>query len=311
MSFVGHSIVVPLMDAELRYLDSIELGQGIRIISLPSEYRQRLGEDKVLVGGYQRSLNIMHVGLLFEPSISCPKKHLSLDDALLAVIFLSFSLRLAIEIPFDIPFWFDISVNNDISVVGRTLIRTFRSLPRYSYPLDEGLTYERINSFLPYSIPLLERYIEFPDSDRLIKAIEFSAIGFQTRHIPMRLVNQVMFMEILFSSDIQELSFQLSSRISWYLRHSYSPEEREEFFKKIKKIYTMRSKIVHGDSPKKIKNLRTQMRQMLEEAESINSEIFREILGRNHIELFSASNREEHLQKLSLGLPCDYIKNRL
>jgi hypothetical protein len=251
----------------------------------------------------------MHIGISLEPTIFFPNKDLSSNDTLLFAIFIAFSLHLVTGIPFDIPFWFDISPDENISGLGRTLVRTFRSSPRYTYLLDEEPIYERLSNFLPHSVSLLERYGEFPDSDRIIIAIEFAAIGFQTFHIPMRLVNQVMFMEILFSSSVQELSFQLASRISWYLRYSHSPEGREQIFKKVKEIYGMRSKIVHGGTPKNTKDFRAQMRLTLEESESINSEIFREILRRNHIELFSARHREEHLQKLSLGLPCDYINN--
>ena len=304
MSFVANSIVIPLIDAELRYLDSIELGPGVSVIRLSPQYRQRLQDDKVLVGGYKSSLDRLSTGVSLKPLISFQDKHFSLKDLLSLAIFLSFTLRLATEIPFDIPFWFDVSEENKILGIGRTSIRTYRSLPRYSYPLDEGLTYDRIKSFLSHSLPLIERYIKFHVSDQIIKAIEFAAIGFQTYHIPLRLVNQVMFMEILFSSDIQELSFQLASRISWYLAHSHSPEKREEIFNTIKEIYGMRSKVVHGKNPKSL-----QMRQALEKSESFNSEIFQEILRRNHIELFSAKNREDHLKKLSLGLPCDYMKN--
>ena len=282
--------------AELNYVDSIELGPGVSIIRLNPQYRQRLQDDKVLLSGYQSSLDRLSTRISLQPSISLRDKHFSLNGALSLAIFLSFALRLATGIPFDIPFWFDVSENDNILGIGRTSIRTYRSWPRYQYPIDKGITIRNINHIIPHLPSLVEKYIKLHDSDKIIKAIEFAAIGFQTFHIPTRLINQVMFMEILFSTDIQELSFQLASRISWYLKHSHNPKEREELFKKTKKIYTMRSKIVHGENQKNKEKSYTQMRQMLEQTESINSEIFREILKQNHIELFSTKRRRTFSQ---------------
>lgn len=309
MKIVGQSIVVPLIDAALNHLESIELCPGVHIIRLTPEYRERLQKDEVLVGGYDSSLDRMLVGLSVEPSLAYSKKQLSLNNKVLMGIFVFFALRLSTEVSLDIPFWFDISEDGQILGIGQTLVRTYRSSPRYTYPLDEGLTYERIETLRPYISLLLERYLEQPDTDRVIKALEFAGIGFQTRHIPMRLVNQVVFMEVLFSSDVHELSFQLASRISWYLRNNKTPDEREEVFNTVRDIYKMRSKIVHGSSPKNPEDLRAQMRQMLDQSESVNSEIFREMLKRNHIELFSEKQRNENLRKLSLGLPCAFLKN--
>ena len=229
MEIVGRSLVIPLVDTELRHSDSIELGQGVHLFRLTPQYRDRLQKEEVLVGGYQSSLSRMSVGLSLEPSILYPSKHLSLPDSLLAGIFLSFALRLVTELPIDIPFWFDMSSDGQILGIGQTQLRTFRSSWQryYSYLLDEGQAFERINIFRPYTLKLLEYFIEFPETNRIIKAIEFASIGFQTRHVPTRLVNQVMFMEILFSCDVQELSFQLASRISWYLRYAKTSAERE------------------------------------------------------------------------------------
>jgi hypothetical protein len=308
VKIAGQSLVIPLIDTKLRYSNSIELIHGVIIKRLTPEYRERLKKEKALLAVYESSLGSMSVGLSLEPSILYPNRQLSLIDSLLAGIFLSFALRLATDVPIDIPFWFDVSSDGQILELGQTRVRTFRNTNRYRYLLDEGSTFKNVEILRSSASKLLECYFENPDSDRIIKAIEFASIGFQTRHIPTRLVNQVMFMEILFSSDVHELSFQLASRISWYLRYCHTSAEREELFLAIKDIYAMRSKIVHGVSSKNQKNLRSQMRKLLIESETVNSEIFREILALKHIELFSSKNREENLRKLSLGLPCDFMK---
>ena len=305
MEIVGKSIILPLIDSNLNHSDSIELIPGVHVTRLGPQYREHLQKDKVLIGGYQRSLERMFVGLSLEPSIAYKKRQLSLAESLLMAIFVTFTLRLATEVTIDIPFWLDLSTDGLILGCGRTLVRTYRTSPPYTYPLDEGRTHDHIELLRPHLSSLLHRYLENPDTDRVIKALEFASVGFQTLHVPTRIVNQVTFMEVLFSSEVQELSFQLASRISWYLRHSHSHAEREDIFEAVKGIYRMRSEIVHGASGK---NLRALMRQRLKQSEFVNSEIFREMLAHNHIDLFSAKNRKEHLRKLSLGLPCDFFK---
>lgn len=54
------------------------------------------------------------------------------------------------------------------------------------------------------------------------------------------------FFECLFSTTTAELSHQLSERIAFFLNED--PEKRLETYKKLKKCYSARSKVVHGDS---------------------------------------------------------------
>jgi hypothetical protein len=197
MKIVGKSLVIPLIYAELRYADSFELGKGIHLIHLNPQYKERLKGEKGLVGGYQRSLEYMIIGLSIEPSNLGINKELSINELLYLGIFIFFVIRLVTDIPFDIPFWFDISSNGDILGVGQTQVRTYRHSVPYHYLLDEGRTRERLEIIRPFPLDLLEYFINFPNTNRIIQAIEFASIGFQTFHIPTRLVNQVTFMEIL------------------------------------------------------------------------------------------------------------------
>ena len=302
----GHSIVLPLVDCALSGRKEIDLGAGVRLIQLSKAYRDKLIDDPILSSGYSKSTERISVGLAIQPGALFQDETLWLNEEIALGIFAALTLRLTCEVPIDIPFWFDVAGDGDILGAGRTLVRTFRSTPRYTYPLDKGVTLKRIAMLKPHCSSLLRLYRAQSDTNRVIKALEFAGIGFQTFHIPTRLVNQVTFMEVLFSTDIQELSFQLASRISWYLGENATPDEREKLFESVKAIYGMRSKVVHGGESSGA--LKSQMRQRLDEAETTNSEIFRAMLQRDQLSSFSQKGRAEQLRKLSLGLPCAFLE---
>ncbi|MGR1188859.1 hypothetical protein ACUVHH_14565 [Vibrio parahaemolyticus] len=63
--------------------------------------------------------------------------------------------------------------------------------------------------------------------------------------IGVKVANYCSFFEALLSTNSAELSHQLAERAAFLLRDT--PEERYEHFKKTKKAYGVRSKVVHGD----------------------------------------------------------------
>jgi hypothetical protein len=52
-------------------------------------------------------------------------------------------------------------------------------------------------------------------------------------------------LEILFSTDSSEISHKLAERVALFLGHTF--EERKQLFNRIKSLYSVRSKVVHGD----------------------------------------------------------------
>lgn len=217
-------------------------------------------------------------------------------------------IRLSTGVPIDMPFWFDVD-DDVVHGYGRTLVRTFRIGNHYKYPIDNGKQFGGLQK-LPKGInTLINLFLTQTTQNRIIRAIEFSSVGFQMFHAPTRLVNQVTFLETLFnskSSKSTEITFQLSSSISWYLRAQKTPEEREQLFELVKDIYNARSRVVHGDDNN---NPTYGIRKSLIIAEDLNTEIFNAILEKNHINLFSMGEkrRKKQLQKLSIGIPCDFL----
>lgn len=123
----------------------------------------------------------------------------------------------------------------------------------------------------------------------MLRALKFAAIGFETRDIDLRLVNNTIFLEALFSNAESELTFQIASRISWYLEKDGDLEVRVNLFNDVKKLYSYRSKIVHGSSlSDKNKNLK----EMLYFSEILNTRIFRLILTAGHVSYLLNEGRQ-------------------
>jgi hypothetical protein len=214
-------------------------------------------------------------------------------------------IRLTTGKPIDMPFWLDAEDRDEIRGFGQTLVRTYRTGPRDTYKLDDELALERMNNLSKGVDRLVELFIREKDKNRIIRGIEFVSIGFQTFHIPTRIVNQVTFLETLFTTSRNEITFQLASRLSWYLATS-DAIRREDKFNLVKNIYDARSRVVHGEHTNNpVRNLM----KWLIEAEELNTEVFNVILAKNHIDAFSASEkrRERELKKLTIGVPCDFL----
>ena len=143
-------------------------------------------------------------------------------------------------------------------------------------------------------------YVGERSKNRVLRAAEFAFIGFQTFHIPTRIVNHVTFLETLFSTSNTEIAHQLSSRIAWYLAPA-DEEDREELFYAVKKIYSARSRVVHGSS---FAGKEEEMREQLATVEDLNRKVFAKILSANHVATFSSRDKRriKELQKLGLGV---------
>jgi hypothetical protein len=300
MSVVSGRLVLPLIDCTLNKRESMNVATGIRIESLASSIVDELKENKVFSSGYGRALDSLKIGLVIEPTNIHRGDNTKIDENIRTAQFVARCLNLATEVPIDAPFWFDVSSDGEIHGRGRVITRIFRSGPRYTYPLDEGRQVVGIRALRRHLLALIVNYSSDLNIDRLGRALEFAMVGLQTWHIPTRLVNQVTYMETLFSSGTSELSYQLASRISWYLASWRDAAGREHLFDQIKEIYNARSLIVHGGSSQRLTAAR--LRILLAVAEMTNAAIFRKILLRNHVAAFASNDRDIQLKKLGLGI---------
>jgi hypothetical protein len=301
----GFAMIIPFIDGVLSQSETVEIGAGFSIITLPHHYIVKLAERKEIVANYESSLDKLKAGLQFEPKTSQIKQDITVLEQVKVCIFAGMLIRLTTGKPIDMPFWLDAEDRDEIRGFGQTLVRTYRTGPRDTYKLDDELALERMNNLSKGVDRLVELFIREKDKNRIIRGIEFVSIGFQTFHIPTRIVNQVTFLETLFTTSRNEITFQLASRLSWYLATS-DAIRREDKFNLVKNIYDARSRVVHGEHTNNpVRNLM----KWLIEAEELNTEVFNVILAKNHIDAFSASEkrRERELKKLTIGVPCDFL----
>ena len=297
MQLIGDKLVLPIFDAELMHSDSIEVCDGIELFNLPPSYRERLEQHPEMIARYKSSLKYMKMAVSVAPGdiAGHPKDWAAVLDT---AIFCAMSLRLATDIPIDTPYWFDVSGDHNVEGCGISQMRTYRTGNRYEYPLDEGSQGEALNAFVGAFGEVLDAKLTKGSSNPLVRAIEFASIAFQTRHTQSRVVNNTVFLEALFSGRNTEIAYQIAASVSWYLEDD--EEERLDMFKKVKKIYDIRSKIVHGSD---VARKGGAVKEALELCEMLNSRLFTTILLKRHISLFglTESKRDEQLRKLSLG----------
>ena len=299
MQLIGNKLVIPLFDIELSHADSYDLCDGISVFTLSQNYAAELRSKPDLIARYESSLQYMKCGLSIEPEMIEHGEKLSWSKLLEFGVFIAMSIRLATGVPIDVPYWFDVE-NDEIKGCGITLLKTYRVGNRYLYPLDDGIQSSGLIALQGGIANIAQKHIQESSKNILVRAIEFAAIGFQSRHIPLRLVNNTIFLESLFSHSNIEISFQIAASVSWYLKSKNKVDERDELFRKTKELYKYRSKIVHGAD---ISSKNRKLFENLLFSEEINTDIFQNILTRNHVEAFSMTQkkRQEELRKLSLG----------
>ncbi len=304
----GKKLVIPLFGAVLVSASSYKLCDGISLIALPKEYGDKLCSTPDIIARYVDSLPHMKIGVEIEPGRLLNGDQLDWYGLLEFGYFIAMTIRLVTGVPLDIPYWFDVE-KSEIKGHGNSLIRTFRTGRKYLYPLDDGKQSSGLSALQNGISDLAQKYILDSNKNVLVRAIEFAAIGYQTRHVPSRLVNHTIFLESLFSCSQFEIGFQISSSVSWYLMNMENSDERLKLFSRIKELYGFRSKIVDGsDISSKNKNLV----KNLVFSEELNSNIMKHILDNKHIEIFSMNQnkRQEELKSLTLGADCLLLENQ-
>lgn len=80
--------------------------------------------------------------------------------------------------------------------------------------------------------------------NRIENALVFKDIADHYYYWELKLVIYTTALECLFSTERQELAFQMSTRMAWFL--GKDDLNRKKIYKDIKRIYNRRSEIVHG-----------------------------------------------------------------
>ena len=73
-------------------------------------------------------------------------------------------------------------------------------------------------------------------------------LAYRNEHPGERLIDYMIALEALYTGDVQELAYKLALRAAFFL--GKTREERNSIFHILKKAYTVRSQIVHGQEPK-------------------------------------------------------------
>jgi hypothetical protein len=114
-----------------------------------------------------------------------------------------------------------------------------------------------------------------------------------------KLIDYMVAFEALFMKETQELRHRLSVRIAKFLKGKY--DERKELSSKFKKIYDIRSKIVHGNTinPKNLEKLEVEsLNELISEVEEQLRVSIKKII--NLIDQDVNYNHEEFIDKLDL-----------
>jgi len=116
-----------------------------------------------------------------------------------------------------------------------------------------------------------------------------------------RIIDYMIALEALYTGDIQELAYKLALRAAFFL--GKTKEDRNNIFDILKKAYTVRSQIVHGQEPKDEFILQTgrtlDIYGLAKEAEEILRQSIKKLIDLP--ELLRAQNLQESFDQIVLG----------
>jgi|ERR1017187_1735403 hypothetical protein len=119
--------------------------------------------------------------------------------------------------------------------------------------------------------------------------------------IGLRVVMYVSCLETLFSTDTSELAHKLAERVAWFVGEDKTT--RMEVFASMKRVYTVRSKVIHGDVPKKGEGEKLVIEA--KSADNLLRKVINKIYGHpENASLFSSDRQtfDDHFAQLVLGL---------
>jgi len=143
------------------------------------------------------------------------------------------------------------------------------------------------------------REIDFQSNPFLKMAISRFNFAYEKKNPEDKLVDYMISFESLFMKETQELSHRLSARISRFIKDDY--DERKKLYLDFKKIYGIRSKIVHGESisPKSLKQVKVEsIHGLIQKTDELLRESIKEFI--DVVNRDAEYKHEEFLDKLDL-----------
>lgn len=135
----------------------------------------------------------------------------------------------------------------------------------------------------------------FDNKKEITRVLYYLYSGLTLSYWQVRFIMLNVVLESLFSTDNQELSHKISERAAFFLEKE--AENREKLFQDVKKIYNIRSKLVHGDV---INNTPEENSQLLNDLERITQVALKKIINEDLIDIFSEkpNKRNEYFTKM-------------
>ena len=154
------------------------------------------------------------------------------------------------------------------------------------------------NAYMREIAKLDRKLYKEASGQRFIRAFQFFTNACRLEN-PHRFVAVMSSLETLFCTTSREITFQLASRIAWFLKPD-DFNKRKKLFANVKDLYNIRSKIVHGD-----KYSIDKIEHAINDLEDLVRNVFRKILSNEKIyNMFFNKDQNlcnEYLDGLNLG----------
>lgn len=136
---------------------------------------------------------------------------------------------------------------------------------------------------------------------KVLNSIIFFEIAHQMYFYKSRIISFVIALESLFNTSDKEVSLTLKQRGAWFLGGTAS--EREEISNKLKEVYDLRSKFIHGQAtPPKLLKDEEKQQQIITNAEDLTRKAIQKIFDYNLVSYFDKpKNIDREFNKLILG----------
>ncbi|MFC1771218.1 hypothetical protein ACFLZV_04960 [Candidatus Margulisiibacteriota bacterium] len=160
---------------------------------------------------------------------------------------------------------------------------------------------KKIKTILPKILKLITQHNE-QKFNRIANSLGLFAYALYQKSENLKFVNLVIALEALYNVNPQELTFRLSIYISSFLGKTRS--SKREYYNKLKNIFKIRGKIVHGQEIKKkntsklSKKIEVDFKSVLYDTEKILRESYLRILTTRNIDLFLSDKLEDHFVSL-------------
>ena len=134
------------------------------------------------------------------------------------------------------------------------------------------------------------------NNERVLRAFHFWDSASCSGTFERKVVELFVALESLFTTGHEEVTFRLATRMAWFLENK-DANKRMASYQKIKKGYSIRSKIVHGKDFVEAKDL-----PVIQELHALTREILLKILMDKELLLvFSGKNLDDYFNELVMG----------